>query len=155
MRYRRVMAIMQQHDLFRSRQHGAQWRICRARRAAVIALSALAILAGGIVQPRVARAAPARYVLDPNHMSIGFLISHVGFEKVLGTFREAQGTFVFDEQKPAVGDIDVTIKTASCSPITTSATNTCASRIFCGRRGTPRSPFAAPRPSRPAPGPAR
>jgi polyisoprenoid-binding protein YceI len=107
------MAIMQQHDLFRSRQHGAQWRICRARRAAVIALSALAILSGGIVQPRVARAAPARYVLDPNHMSIGFLISHVGFEKLLGTFREAQGTFVFDEQKPAVGDIDVTIKTAS------------------------------------------
>jgi polyisoprenoid-binding protein YceI len=83
------------------------------RRAAVIALGSLALLAGAILQTSAARAAPARYALDPDHMSIGFLISHVGFEKLLGMFREAHGTFVFDEQKPAVSDIDVTIKTAS------------------------------------------
>jgi polyisoprenoid-binding protein YceI len=107
------MAIMAQHDLFRNRRHGEERRTCRARHAAVVALGALTILAGAIVQPGVARAVPARYVLDPNHMSIGFLISHVGFEKVLGMFREAQGTFLFDEQKSAVDAIDVMIKTAS------------------------------------------
>ena len=104
---------MPQHAVFENRQLNTGNRICQMRRVGVIALSALAILAGAALQPPAARADPARYVLDPNHMSIGFLISHVGFEKMLGMFREAQGTFVFDEQKPAVGDIDVTIKTAS------------------------------------------
>lgn len=104
---------MPEQGVFENRQRKRENRICRMRRAAVIALGALAILAGAALQPPAARAAPARYALDPNHMSIGFLISHVGFEKVLGMFREAQGTFVFDEQKPAVGDIDVTIRTAS------------------------------------------
>ena len=104
---------MPQHGVFENRQRSTGNRICRMRRAAVIVLSAVAILAGAALQTSAARAAPARYALDPDHMSIGFPISHVGFEKLLGTFREAHGTFVFDEQKPAVGDIDVTIKTAS------------------------------------------
>jgi polyisoprenoid-binding protein YceI len=104
---------MPQHGVFENRQRRTENRTCRVRHAAVIALGALTILVVAILQARAAVAAPARYVLDPDHMSIGFLISHVGFEKLLGMFREAHGTFVFDEQKPAVSDIDVTIKTAS------------------------------------------
>jgi polyisoprenoid-binding protein YceI len=104
---------MEQRGLFRSRQQRAKRRTWREQNAAVIALTAFAILAGAILQPGAARATPARYVLDPNHMSIGFLISHVGFERLLGMFREAEGSFVFDERNPAVSAIDVTIKAAS------------------------------------------
>jgi polyisoprenoid-binding protein YceI len=104
---------MQQHGLFESLRHRAKRQTWREGNAAVIALTALAILACAILQPGAARAAPARYVLDPDHMSIGFLISHVGFERLLGMFREAEGSFVFDEEKPTVSDIDVTIKAAS------------------------------------------
>jgi polyisoprenoid-binding protein YceI len=104
---------MEQRGLFRSRQQRANRRTRCKQIAAVIALTAFAILAGAILQPGAARATPARYVLDPNHMSIGFLISHVGFERLLGMFREAEGSFVFDEQNPAVSDIDVTIRAAS------------------------------------------
>jgi polyisoprenoid-binding protein YceI len=106
---------MGQRGLFGNRQWHAKRRTWRERNAAavVVALIAVAILAGAIMQPGTARAAPARYVLDPNHMSVGFLVSHVGFERLLGMFREANGSFVFDESKPAVSDIDITIKAAS------------------------------------------
>ena len=52
-------------------------------------------------------------MLDPNHMAIAFLVSHVGFAKTLGQFTHAEGSFVFDPEKPAVSDIDVTIDAAS------------------------------------------
>jgi polyisoprenoid-binding protein YceI len=104
---------MEQRGLFRSRQQRAKRRMWREQNAASIALTAFAILASAILQPGAVWATPARYVLDPNHMSIGFLISHVGFERLLGMFREADGSFVFDEQNPAVSDIDVTIRAAS------------------------------------------
>jgi polyisoprenoid-binding protein YceI len=105
---------MKQRGLMRNRQQHANGATGRERTAAsFVALTALAILVGASLQPVAARATPARYILDPNHMSIGFLISHVGFERLLGIFREAEGSFVFDEQNPAVSDIDVTIKAAS------------------------------------------
>jgi polyisoprenoid-binding protein YceI len=80
------------------------------RRTAIIALSTLTILAASVLHPLPARAAPERYQLDANHMAIAFLVSHVGFAKTLG---RAEGSFVFDPEKPAVSDIAVTIGAAS------------------------------------------
>jgi polyisoprenoid-binding protein YceI len=65
------------------------------------------------MQPLPARAAPERYQIDPNHMAIAFLVSHVGFAKTLGQFTRAEGSFVFDPEKPAVSDIAVIIDAAS------------------------------------------
>lgn len=45
-----------------------------------------------------ALAEPATYRIDPEHFSIGFLIDHVGYEKLLGMFLEGKGEFVYDEQ---------------------------------------------------------
>jgi polyisoprenoid-binding protein YceI len=104
---------MKQRGPMRNRQQRANGAAGRARTAAFVVLTALAILVAASLQPVDARATPARYILDPNHMSIGFLISHVGFERLLGIFREAEGSFVFDEQNPAVSDINVMIKAAS------------------------------------------
>jgi polyisoprenoid-binding protein YceI len=88
-------------------------RADRHRRRAIGPALALALALGAALHPAPAVAAPERYVLDPSHMAIAFLVSHVGFAKTLGQFREAQGSFVFDPDKPSVSDIDVTIKAAS------------------------------------------
>lgn len=60
-----------------------------------------------------ARAEPAKYQLDPEHLSIGFLVSHIGFAKVSGIFQEAEGSFVFDEASLALSDVMVTVATDS------------------------------------------
>ena len=36
-----------------------------------------------------AHAQPARYQIDPEHFSVGFLVDHLGYAKVLGMFRES------------------------------------------------------------------
>lgn len=76
-------------------------------------LTALAMMAMMVVPMRAAQAAPEHYVIDPSHMAIAFMVSHVGFAKTLGRFDRAEGSFVFDPDKPAVSDIAVTIDAAS------------------------------------------
>lgn len=76
-------------------------------------LGALAMLAAAALPARPALAAPERYAIDPSHMAIAFLVSHIGFAKTLGQFNRAEGAFVFDPEKPAVSDIVVTIDAAS------------------------------------------
>ncbi|MGH6622129.1 MAG: YceI family protein [Alphaproteobacteria bacterium] len=59
------------------------------------------------------RAEPAKYVIDPEHFSIAMSVRHAGYFDLVGLFTEGAGSFVFDEAKPEVSDIRVTIKTAS------------------------------------------
>lgn len=78
------------------------------------ALGVSVILLGGLLGPPTqARAEPARYVLDKDHLSIAFLVEHIGFAKTLGMFRSAEGSFTFDEAKLTVSDISVSIDAAS------------------------------------------
>jgi polyisoprenoid-binding protein YceI len=65
------------------------------------------------VAVRGAAAEPRRFALDPEHLSIAFLVDHIGFAKVLGQFREARGSFTFDEATGALGDIRIEIDAAS------------------------------------------
>ena len=37
-------------------------------------------------------------MIDPYHFRIVFLVDHVGYDKILGMFREAAGTFTFDDE---------------------------------------------------------
>jgi len=62
---------------------------------------------------RPAAAAPEIYRIDQSHMSMAFLVTHVGFAKTLGLFRKAEGSFVFDPEVPQVADIQVTIDAES------------------------------------------
>ena len=59
------------------------------------------------------KAAPYEYVIDPDHFSIGFLVGHVGYAKVLGMFLEAEGTFIFDEETLELRDLLITIRADS------------------------------------------
>ena len=64
----------------------------------------------GASQPQ---AAPAEYFIDPDHFSIGFLVEHIGYAKILGMFREAEGSFTFDEETLSLTELRVVIQTDS------------------------------------------
>jgi polyisoprenoid-binding protein YceI len=70
-----------------------------------------ALLAAVASQP--ARSEPATYKLDPEHLSVGFLVHHIGYAKVLGTFRNASGSYVFDEKIGRLSDVKIVVDTAS------------------------------------------
>jgi polyisoprenoid-binding protein YceI len=60
----------------------------------------------GMAEPRV-------YEIDPQHLTLGFLVQHVGFAKVFGRFPQAQGRFTFDEAAGEISAVRVVVKTAS------------------------------------------
>jgi polyisoprenoid-binding protein YceI len=82
-------------------------------RRALLALLMLALLLGMAWGGPAVRAEPQRYELDPDHLSIGFLVDHIGYSKVLGMFRKASGSFTFDEATGELSDVVVTIDTES------------------------------------------
>ena len=66
-----------------------------------------------LVTGRFALAEPARYVIDPEHFSVGFLVEHVGYARTLGMFRKAEGAYTFDEATGELRDVQVAVDTAS------------------------------------------
>lgn len=62
---------------------------------------------------RPSGAEPRLYEIDPQHLTLGFLVEHVGFARVLGRFSEAEGSFTFDESTGEVSNVRVVVKTAS------------------------------------------
>lgn len=84
-----------------------------AIRRGVFRLPFLLAFAATVAATLPARAEPVRYEIDPEHLSIGFLVHHIGFAKVLGMFRAGEGSFVFDAEARTVRDIDVVVHAAS------------------------------------------
>lgn len=82
----------------------------RASRAGVF-LALLALALGAATPP--AHAEPARYELDPEHLSVAFLVQHLGYARMLGSFRKAAGGFTFDEATGALSGLRVEVETAS------------------------------------------
>lgn len=60
-----------------------------------------------------AQAQAARYEIDPEHFSVGFLVEHIGYAKVLGLFRTAKGSYQFDEKTGTLSDVRIEVETAS------------------------------------------
>ena len=60
-----------------------------------------------------ARAEPARYELDPEHLTVAFLVEHIGYAKVLGMFRAARGSYSFDETSATLGALRIEVDTQS------------------------------------------
>ena len=58
-------------------------------------------------------AEPARYELDPEHLTIAFLVEHIGYAKVLGQFVEASGSYTFDEATSTLSAVRVVVDTDS------------------------------------------
>lgn len=59
-------------------------------------LPVLSTLLAGLVVSAPTTAAPERFVLDPGHVSIGFLVGHARYADVLGMFTDVEGEFVYD-----------------------------------------------------------
>ncbi|HEY0940108.1 MAG TPA: YceI family protein [Steroidobacter sp.] len=54
-----------------------------------------------------------RYDLDPEHLTIGFLVRHLGYADILGFFRKASGSYTFDEATRTLSDVRVVVDTDS------------------------------------------
>lgn len=77
-------------------------------------ISRLAILVSlliGLALP--VQAKPEKYVIDPEHFTIAISVRHIGYFNLIGLFTEGAGSFTFDESKPEVSDIKVTVSTGS------------------------------------------
>lgn len=85
----------------------------RSRPAAFAGTAAFAAAFALLLFAAPARAEPARYALDPEHTSIGFLVHHVGYAKVLGLFRKVSGSYRFDEATGALAELRIEIDAAS------------------------------------------
>ncbi len=71
------------------------------------------VLCGLVLTELSARAEPAQYEIDPDHLTVSFLVEHLGYAKVLGLFREASGSYRFDEQTGVVSDVLIVVDTDS------------------------------------------
>ncbi len=88
------------------------WRIKLA--AAVGLAASLSFLAAVPVAAQAQTAAPsARYQIDPDHLTVAFLVDHIGYAKTLGMFRTASGSYSFDEANARLSAVRIEIETAS------------------------------------------
>ena len=58
-------------------------------------------------------AEPARYDLDPEHLTIAFLVEHIGYAKMLGQFLTASGGYTFDPATGALSAARIVVETES------------------------------------------
>ncbi len=54
-----------------------------------------------------------RYEIDPEHVTVAFLVEHIGYAKTLGQFRKVTGGFGFDETSGTLANLRVVIESAS------------------------------------------
>lgn len=79
------------------------------RAASAIASAAVAV----ILASAPAQAEPREYVIDHEHFSVGFLVSHMGLADTLGMFLEASGSYTYDPEAEQVSDVEITVQTDS------------------------------------------
>jgi len=60
-----------------------------------------------------ARAEPQTFEIDQDHLSIVFLVDHVGYARQFGQFLEAGGSFVYDESENHLSGGEITISADS------------------------------------------
>jgi polyisoprenoid-binding protein YceI len=90
-----------------------------------------------------AAAEPARYELDPEHLTIAFLVEHIGYAKVLGQFLTASGGFTFDEATGTLSDVRVAVETDSVATHHEARDEHLKSRDFLDSDAKPTMTFTA------------
>lgn len=108
-------------------------------RAARALLAAFALAAFG----GRAAAEPARYELDPEHLTIAFLVQHIGYAKVLGQFLTATGGYTFDETTGELSAVRVVVDTGSVSTHHEARDEHVKSRDFLNTGSHPTMTFTA------------
>lgn len=90
-----------------------------------------------------ARAESARYELDPEHLTIAFLVEHIGYARTLGQFTAASGSFTFDTATGALSDVRVVVETSSVDTHHEARDRHVASRDFLDSGAHPAMTFTA------------
>lgn len=70
-------------------------------------------LCAALLATTPAQAQAARYEIDPDHLTVAFLVDHIGYAKVLGMFRSARGNYRFDEATATLSEVRIEVETAS------------------------------------------
>ena len=84
------------------------------RRLLSCAAAGSALAVGWMVLPASpAWAQAARYELDPDHLTVAFLVDHIGYAKTLGLFRTARGSYSFDEATGRLSAVRIEVDTRS------------------------------------------
>ena len=78
-------------------------------RVASFGLSVLALLASS----GRGQAQPVHYELDAEHLTIAFLVEHIGYAKLLGQFLTASGDYTFDATTGTLSRARVVVETGS------------------------------------------
>jgi polyisoprenoid-binding protein YceI len=100
------------------------------------------ILACALTAAR-AHADPVAYELDAEHTTVAFLVSHIGYAKVLGKFTAVEGSFVFDENTGELADLAVTVSAASVATDHAARDEHVRNRDFLDAERFPSITFAA------------
>jgi len=70
-------------------------------------------LCAALLATAPAQAQAARYEIDPDHLTVAFLVDHIGYAKVLGMFRSARGSYRFDEATATLSEVRIEVESAS------------------------------------------
>ncbi len=76
--------------------------------AAVLSAALFAALSGA-----PALAAPIAYKIDPSHLSVAFIVNHLGFSNLIGRFNSAAGDLSFDKDAVEKSSVTMSIDAAS------------------------------------------
>ena len=90
-----------------------------------------------------AQAEPAQYEIDPEHLTVGFLVEHLGYAKVLGLFRKVSGSYRFDEQTGELTDVRIVVDTDSVFTNQDPRDSHLRSKDFLNERRFPAMSFTA------------
>jgi len=101
------------------------------------------VYAAFVLAAAQARAEPAEYRIDPEHVTVAFLVEHLGYAKVLGQFLEVTGTYRFDEDTGQLSDVHVVVDTASVSTNHEDRDEHLRSKDFLNSRQFPQMSFTA------------
>lgn len=102
-----------------------------------------ALLSIGLLGAAHSHAADARYQLDPEHVTISFLVQHLGYADTLGLFRKISGSYVYDEQARRLSNVEVIVETGSVFTGHDKRDDHLRGRDFLDASRTPRMVFTA------------
>lgn len=71
------------------------------------------ITAAALLIAPLAWAEPKTFDIDPDHFSLTFEVNHLGYASVIGMFREAEGSFTYDEDTRTISDGKVVVQSDS------------------------------------------
>ena len=101
------------------------------------------VLAIALVGAAPAHAADARYEIDPDHLTIAFLVRHLGYADTLGSFGKASGSYTFDEATRKLSNVQVIVETGSVSTGHDKRDSHLRGADFLDASRTPRMTFTA------------